>query len=83
MADTSEIRVNTELTPDELHALDLTEELANVLNRVVGWSPSRHARKDLARYIEFRYNSKRLHSALGYRTPQEARNEYLNRQLAA
>ena len=42
-----------------------------------------HARKDLARYIEFRYNSKRLHSALGYRTPQEAYNEYLNRQFAA
>ena len=44
MADTSEIRVNTELTPDELHALDLTEELANVLNRVVGWSPSRESK---------------------------------------
>ena len=28
-----------------------------------------HARKDVARYIEFRYNTKRLHSALGYRYP--------------
>ena len=41
------------------------------------------ARKDIARYIEIRYNRKRLHSALGYRTPQEAHDEYLNRHLAA
>lgn len=31
------------------------------------------ARKDIARYIEFRYNSKRLHSGLGYRTPRGPR----------
>ena len=37
----------------------------------------------IARYIELRYNRTRLHSALGYRTPQEVHNEYLNRQLAA
>ena len=43
----------------------------------------RKARQDIARYIEIRYNRKRLHSALGYRTPQEAHNEYLNRQPAA
>ena len=42
-----------------------------------------HAKKDVARYIEFRYNIKRLHSGLGYKTPQEVHNEYLNRQLAA
>ena len=41
------------------------------------------AKEDIARYIEIRYNRKRLHSALGYRTPQEAHDEYLNRQLAA
>src|SRR3954452_18042239 len=33
--------------------------------------------------IEFRYNRRRLHSALGYRTPQEVHDEYLNSQLAA
>lgn len=49
MADTNEIRVDTELTPDELRALDLTEELANVLSRVVGWSPSRE--QDLAELL--------------------------------
>jgi putative transposase len=46
--------------------------------------PTRHhAMKDVARYIELRYNSQRLHSGLGYKTPREVRNEYLNRQLAA
>jgi len=43
----------------------------------------RKARQDIARYIELRYNRTRLHSALGYRTPQEVHNEYLNRQRAA
>jgi putative transposase len=41
------------------------------------------ARKDIARWIELRYNRTRLHSALGYRTPQEVLNEYLNGQEAA
>ena len=43
----------------------------------------KHARTDIASYIEFRYNTKRLHSALGYRTPHEVYDEYLNRQSAA
>jgi putative transposase len=41
------------------------------------------AREDIARYIEIRYNRTRLHSALGYRTPQEAHDEYLSLQVAA
>jgi putative transposase len=41
------------------------------------------AREDIARYIEIRYNRKRLHSGLDYRTPQEAYDEFLNRRLAA
>ncbi len=41
------------------------------------------ARDDIARWIELRYNRTRLHSALGYRTPQEAMDEYLNGQAAA
>jgi putative transposase len=41
------------------------------------------AKEDIARYIELRYNRMRLHSALGYRTPQEALTEYLNQQLVA
>jgi transposase InsO family protein len=41
------------------------------------------AREDIAHYIEIRYNRMRLHSALGYRTPQEAHEEYLSMQVAA
>lgn len=41
-----------------------------------------HARKDVVRYTEFRYNTRRIHSALGYRTTQEVHDEYLNRQQA-
>jgi putative transposase len=41
------------------------------------------AKKDIARYIELFYNRRRIHSALGYRTPHEVRNEYMNSQLAA
>ena len=41
------------------------------------------ARDDIARWIELRYNRTRLHSGLGYRTPQEVMDEYLGRQEAA
>lgn len=42
-----------------------------------------HAKKDVARYIELRYNTRRLHSGLGYRTPQEVYDEYLKSNPAA
>jgi putative transposase len=42
-----------------------------------------HARRDIARYIELHYNTRRLHSALGYKTPQEVHDEYQKRQAAA
>ena len=42
-----------------------------------------HARRDVVRYTEFWYNSKRRHSGLQYRTPQQVNNEYLEQQSAA
>lgn len=41
------------------------------------------ARQEVVKYIEGFYNQQRLHSGLGYKTPLEVHNEYLNRQLAA
>ena len=42
-----------------------------------------HARRDVVRYIEFWYNSRRRHSGLDYKTPQQVHNEYREQQLAA
>jgi transposase InsO family protein len=42
-----------------------------------------HAYADIAAYILCRYNVRRLHSSIGYRTPQEQREEYFLNQAAA
>jgi len=42
-----------------------------------------HARRDIVRYIEFRYNTRRIHSGLGYCTPQEVHDAYMDQQIAA
>ena len=47
------------------------------------YATRRKAREDIARWIELRYNQTRLHSGLGYRTPQEVMDEYLLGQEAA
>ena len=41
------------------------------------------ARQAIVHYIEGFYNRQRLHSGLGYKTPLEVHNEFLNGQLAA
>lgn len=39
--------------------------------------------QDVVRWIELRYNQKRLHSSLGYRTPNEVEAEYRESRQAA
>lgn len=41
------------------------------------------ARREIVKYIEGFYNSQRLHSGLGYKTPMEVHQECANQQLAA
>jgi putative transposase len=42
-----------------------------------------HARIDITRYIELRYNQIRLHSALGYQTPNEVEANWFKQNPAA
>ncbi len=42
-----------------------------------------HAIRDIAEWIDGRYNSRRLHSGIDYRTPNEVHNSYRNAQSAA
>ncbi len=52
------------------------------VNRTV-YPTREHARIDIVRYIESRYNQIRLHSALDCRTPNEVEAKWLSSQRAA
>lgn len=52
------------------------------VNRTV-YPTREHARIDISHYIELRYNQKRLHSALGYMTPNEAEQNWFRQNQAA
>ena len=52
------------------------------VNRTV-YPTRERARADITRYIELWYNTRRLHSSLDYRTPQEALNQWTNEPAAA
>lgn len=52
------------------------------VNRTI-YPTREHARVDISAYIELRYNQKRLHSALGYTTPNEAEAAWLEQNPAA
>jgi transposase InsO family protein len=57
--------------------------LKNELVHRTVFATRNHARRAIVKYIEGFYNSRRLHSSLGYRTPQEAHNSYKKPRLAA
>ena len=57
--------------------------LKNELVHRTQYPTREHARRDIARYMELRYNTRRLHSGLGYRTPREVHDEWLNQRQAA
>ena len=41
------------------------------------------AKRDIVSWIELRYNQTRLHSSIGYRTPNEVEAEYWNTRQRA
>ena len=57
--------------------------LKNELVHRTAYSTRIRAMADIARYIVVRYNTRRIHSGLGYRTPQETYDDYISRRQAA
>ena len=57
--------------------------LKNERRHRTAYPTKRHAITDVTRYIELRCNTRRIHSGLRYRTPQEVHDEFMKRQLAA
>lgn len=57
--------------------------LKNELVHRTQYPTREHARNDIARYIELRYNTTRRHSALAYKTPRQVREEHQQSLMAA
>jgi transposase InsO family protein len=68
---------------DNAMAESFFSSLKNELVYRTAFPTRKHAHRAMARYIEVFYNRKRLHSGLGYRTPEEALNELLATPQAA
>jgi transposase InsO family protein len=68
---------------DNAMAESFNAALKNELVHRTHYPTQAHARRDVARYIEFWYNSKRRHSGLQYRSPQQVHDEYVERQATA
>jgi transposase InsO family protein len=75
---------DTEPVTERLRVREIDDDEGQRLVRIIrrGSGSVSHAYRDVARYIEFRYNCRRRHSGLQYRTPQQVHDEYLDRQLA-
>lgn len=68
---------------DNAMAESFFASLKNELVHRTQYPTRRHARQDIARYIELRYNVKRRHSGLAYKTPKQVREEHQKALLAA
>ena len=68
---------------DNAMAESFNAALKNELVDRTHYPTREHARRDIARYIEFWYNSRRRHSGLHYRSPRQAHDEYVERQSTA
>jgi transposase InsO family protein len=68
---------------DNAMAESFNAALKNELVHRTNYPTRMHARRDIARYIEFWYNLKRRHSGLQYRSPRQAHDEYVEQQSAA
>jgi transposase InsO family protein len=68
---------------DNAMAESFNAALKNELVHRTHYPTRAHARRDVARYIEFWYNSRRRHSGLQYRSPRQAHDEYVERQSTA
>ncbi|MFE1986075.1 hypothetical protein [Streptomyces mirabilis] len=63
------------MAPPSKYSPEFREEAVQIALRS-SKTISEVARQDITRYIEFWYNRKRLHSAVGYRPPREVHAEY-------
>ena len=68
---------------DNAMAESFNAALKNELVHRTHYPTREHARRDVARYIEFWYNSRRRHSGLQYRSPRQVYDEYAERQATA
>jgi len=73
----------TDICYDNAMAESFFAALKNELVHRTVYPTRAHAMRDIARYIDERYNSRRLHSGLAYQTPNEVHNAYSDHRSAA
>lgn len=68
---------------DNAWAESFNGTLKNELVHRTFYPTRKHAEVDITRWIELRYNTRRRHSALGYRTPDQAEKDWYETASAA